>query len=737
MKHTGLLTAAFFCFLVTSAQSFKYRSYKYEWAPGQPEAIPVEDQFKNEDAVILEEKCIYNAGGNKVPPYQYINNRANYFYIDESTNGVSPIVQKHVRIKFLTQKGIKKYATFALPETFDPSSDRSTVRPEKRDSIYRPKGEFDCIRYFAARIIQPDGKIKPAVVDEKTQLEIDFHHQALVKVYSWIFRVINLEPDDELELDYSYEGCFNYDPSSRIFFNGEIPKQRYHLTFRYSYEDYYVLTYANGALPDDSIMETKTHPKYTEYYFSKKDLPGELSEPGGRPYKQYPYITYYDHKRDFGIINPKTKFISRPLPYPWSYVMLPLVNYQYESLRLHLSKIDNATLAMNSFYETEKNKVSDTALAALMSSIQHTLAEDFNYHPDPELYENDPDEIEHLGKFIENKTVREISRHRIYDELLQRTDKDYYAILFCDKRISEIDMNEYKSSTSFRTGYAVPYKENFIYLYPKSYRFGYEANELPFYYEDIRSLLIPQHEPADKKYDLIPSVNFTFVITPFSGVKDNIRITSGLVNVSLDSTYFTLSARIKLSGQFSTLMRGYYLYGDQDSTVNPDYFNTLASLADDARPAKVNVTSTSKLFPYDASVSIDLSNHTAIEKEADGTFSIDLDGWFNNVIDDDFTAVNRHLDYYPDFQFQDSHKYMLKFDKKIQLVNAELLQKNISNGFADYMIKISQTSEESILIESSYVVKPEYAPATHARDVQDVFDAIKKINNSSLKIKTI
>ncbi|MEO8085932.1 MAG: hypothetical protein ABI763_03880 [Bacteroidota bacterium] len=737
MKHTIFLLAALCCYLVSGAQSFKYRNYNFEWAPGHPEAIAVEDTFKNEDAVILEEKCIYNAGGNKVPPYLSINSRANYFYIDESTNGISPIVQKHVRIKFLTQQGIKIYSKFVLPESFDPSGDWSTVRPENRDSIYRPKGEFECIRYFAARILKPDGSIKPAVLDEKTQLEIDLHHQTISKVYSWIFRIINLEEGDELELDYSYEGAYNYDPSCYIYFNGDLPKQRYNLVFRYSYEDYYVLTYSNGAEPYDSIMETKTHPKYTEYYFSKKNLPGGISETGGRPYRQYPYITYYDHQRDFGIVNPITKFISRPLPYPWSYVMVPLVNYQYENLKLHLSKLDNATLAMNDLYEAEKNKVNDTSPAALMSSIQHTLADEFTYQQDPELYENDPNEIEHLGKFIQNKTVRQISRHRIYDELFLRTDKDYYAALFCDKRVAEIDMNEYKSSATFRTGYAAPYKGNFIYLYPKSYRFGFEANELPFYYEDIRSILIPQHEPSEKKYDLVPSVHFTFVKTPFSGVKDNLRITSALVNASLETMTLTFNARIKLSGQFSTIMRGYYLYHERDTTVNPSYFNTIASIADDEKKAEVNVTSTSKQFPYEASVSINLSSHTSITKESDGSYSIDLDGWFNNVIDEDFSAINRHLDFYPDFQFQDSHKYMMKFDKKVQVTNIEQLQKTISNGFADYTIKISQVDESSVILETSYIVKPEYAPAAHAKDVQDVFDAIKKLNDSSLKIKTL
>lgn len=712
MKYISIFAFVLSLATAASAQSFKYRNYNFEWAPGLPAAIPVEEIYKNEDAVILDEKCIYNA-----------------------VEGVSPVVQKHVRIKFLTQQGVKKYSTVILPESFDPSSDWSTVRPEMRDSIYRPKGEFECIRYFAARIFKPDGKIGIAVLDEKTQLEINRHNQIDSKIYSWIFRIINLEPGDELELDYSYEGAYNYDPSPRIFFNGDLPKQNFSFTFKYPQIDYYTLTYSNGANPTDSIMETTSRPKSTEYYFFKKNLSGGIREPGGRPYVQFPYITYYKNLRDFGIMDKGASYITRPLAYPWAFVLRNWVKYQPQSLKLYLSMNDKTTLAVNDFVAREKSTVKDTSMAAIMTSIHHKIAEDFNYQDDKSLHEGDNQENEHLGKFLENSTLREISRHRMYDEIMLRFDRDYFSALLCDKRITAFDMNEYKFTTSLRSGYAIPVDKNFIFLYPKSYRYGYETNELPFYYEDIQSILVPQHEPYDKSFDAVPDVSVTFVRTPFSGVKDNIRITSALVNVSLDSLSLNMSARIKLSGQFSTLTRNYYRNADRDTTINPSYYNTLASIAADIKHLHVNVISTSTIFPYDASVSILLQNFTAVKKDKDGTYSIALDEWFNNVIDEDFTAMNRHLDYYPDFQFQDSHKYMLKFDRKVAVLNAEALQTHIVNGFADYVIKVTQSSEESVLIETSYIVKPEYAPAEHAKDVQDVFDAIRNLNGSSLNLK--
>jgi len=725
----------YFAIINTSfAQSFKYRKYHFEWPSEKPAYISVEDQFKNHDAIILEEKCIYDAGGVRIPAYYYFVRRANYFYIDESSNGVTPIVEKYIRIKFHTQDGIKKFSKIILPESFDPTSDWSTVRPENRDSIYRPKGQFDCIRYFAARIIKPDGKIVNAIIDETIQTEIKRVNKIDEKLYNWIFRIINLEPEDELELNYAYEGVFNIDPSSRIFFNGELAKQNYHFTFRYPANSLYILTYNNGAEPNDSVMVTLSKPHYTEYYFSRKNLVGGIGECGARPYKQLPYITFYEHKMDFGLQNPNSKIITKYLPYPWSYVLIPFIGYQYESLNLRLSRKDKSTIALNDFVESERQKVHDTSFVTEVASIQHTLAADFNYQNDLSEYIAGDGELEHLGKYISSKTLREISRIRLYAEILNRFDKDYYCVPLADKRVCEMNMEKYEYQTTLRMAFAIPNKKSFMYLYPKSYRFGYEANEIPFYYEDIRTVLIPQHEASDKKYDLVPNVEFTFLKTPYSGVKDNFRNTNAMVNVSLDSLKISFNVRLKLTGQFSTLIRGYYLYGDRDTTINPNYYQSISELADNGK-TNCNMTSFSHQFPYDANFSMNFANHYLLKKESDSNYAIELTDWFNNVIDENFNASNRQLNYYPDFLCQDTYKYMLKFDKKIQLLNADQLQKNLSNDFAIYSVNVTQVDEENILLESNYIVKSEEIPSAKAKNVEEIFNTIKNLNQSVLKIK--
>ena len=45
--------------------------------------------------------------------------------------------------------------------------------------------------------------------------------------------------------------------------------------------------------------------------------------------------------------------------------------------------------------------------------------------------------------------------------------------------------------------------------------------------------------------------------------------------------------------------------------------------------------------------------------------------------------------------------------------------------------------DQDIMLESIYIVKPESVPASKAKEVEDVFNAIKNLNASVLALKKI
>jgi hypothetical protein len=734
MKFKLLLT---FYFLFTSllfGQSIKYKKFKYEWPTTKPEEIKVIDIFKKEDAVILEEECIYNEGGNRVPEYTFINFSANYAFLDRSVRGVNPIVKKHVRIKFLTQKGINKFKNVLLPESFDPANDLYNVRPQWRDSIHRPMGEFECIRHFAARIIKEDGTVTNAIVKEKT-FEYLFQAETLSNTYYiWLFQIENLNVGDELEMDYSYEGVYNFGYSDRIFFHQDIPIQKLNFSFVYPEKDLYILTYHNGGNPVDSIMVTPNTPHTTVYKFYFENLKGCINEAGARTYKELPFFTFYYHNRDYGIPDPKTNFIMTALPYPWPLAAIRSVGYQYEDLKLRLSRKDFTTVRLNKYTaELQKNSF-DSSAASIVTELQHDLAENFAFKEDPNFYLGQPREIYDLGDNIENKILKQMSRIRIYDEVLIRLDQPFYHSLLTDNRLSEIDINRFEPIVASRVAIAVPYNDYILFYFPKSYRYGFESNELPFYYENAKTLLSPQTEKSEKKYEHVPLVQFKFIKTPSSDKTNNTRKTSCKVSISLDSMKVALQTKINLSGQFSTLTRGYYKYGSIDTTINPAYYHIISQTADDQLKIKTNITPVNKKYPFDVTVTQEFTSSNHLQRNGEKEFTLKFENWFNNITDD-FHAENRCLEYYPDFQSQDIHRYLLHFDHAVEIKNLDSLTKKLNNSFTEYGINASQPGPYDVLIECSYIVKPVSVPAKNAKDVESAFEMIHALNNYNLKIR--
>src|SRR5689334_9001081 len=111
MKIITYIFTMLFCCSVWG-QSFKYRNYNYKWEESQPSAIPLDPIFSTADAIILDEKVNYNAGGNIAPNRFYLAQVYNQFVVQQSAEGLSPVVSEYIRIKYLTKKGIDKHSTF-------------------------------------------------------------------------------------------------------------------------------------------------------------------------------------------------------------------------------------------------------------------------------------------------------------------------------------------------------------------------------------------------------------------------------------------------------------------------------------------------------------------------------------------------------------------------------------------------------------------------------------------------
>ncbi|MBK6447143.1 MAG: hypothetical protein IPF81_18150 [Bacteroidetes bacterium] len=116
----------------------------------------------------------------------------------------------------------------------------------------------------------------------------------------------------------------------------------------------------------------------------------------------------------------------------------------------------------------KEKKITDTTTAALISSIQHTIADQFEYQDDIDYIEGADNKLENLEKTLRTKIcVRSVVIVSTMKFSCEWTGTQYLTVLR-DKRTDNLDPQQYEQLGSDEIAYAVPYKNNLFYYYPKT-----------------------------------------------------------------------------------------------------------------------------------------------------------------------------------------------------------------------------------------------------------------------------
>lgn len=659
-----------------------------------------------------------------------------------------------------------------MPESFDPVSDYSKLEIGKRDSLHRPKGSFDFLLSFNARIIKPDGSVIEPVVEEHVQEE-SFTLNARERTYYAISLTIkNLSVGDEIDVRYKCKEAidhylhFYYDSPAparwdfslnsndkyilssmtddlqknqlpyRMFYNGNLSKQHFKLSFEYNNNvQYYIVSCFNGGQFNDSTTIGNT----TKFNWERNNLDGCINESGARVHNALPYMTFYYHGRDFGKVNQQTGEVLQPWPYSWeAYFVFSSVQVEDKGAEDFTRKFlpkDHTTIVMRNYLKELQKSVADSNKYAWVRAYHKDLTENFTYQNDAGFIGGGIERKERLGDFFENKIIRQISRNRIYRFMFFLMREDYFIARLYDKRVHDLNYDRYTPSLCFDTYYGIVHGKNVSYFLPKKANFGWYENELPFYYEDINTELVPQNVDIEEKYKKLPTVNYQRVRTPYSTLNDNYRNQNVMVNLSTETLATTFDARVELSGQFSTMTRGYYQENYKDPSVNELYNHKISDLGSNVKLISQEKTLGKSDFPFTTTYHIKYEKNDAVTKAADGTLHLNLSNWFAHIIYKNFLADNRKTDFYFDFQFQDDYKYFIKTDEPVTVINAADFATELKTDFGTYNIVLSYPQSDIIQIESKMIVKDEHVPAKNVVNVAAVYAAIEQLNKKELVLK--
>ncbi|MCH8330375.1 MAG: hypothetical protein IH946_03190 [Bacteroidetes bacterium] len=696
----------------TIAQNVKFRKREVNWEL-YPEnhSVKLNPKYKNEDAVILYEDSEISVHGEGVD--------YNYYGGDVFTKFFS-----RVFIKFNTNKGIKIYNRFVLPASFDPLTDYIDVPYHRKHQYDRPKLYDMEITFFGARIYRKDGSVEFAKWHDAIAEEAFMLDTRRIRAFSHIFKLKDIQPGDIVEVVYHYWVPYRF-YANRFFMHGKLLKQQMDFSFSYPKGWYFVTDFRNGFAPDTipSIKPARIILEWSGY-----DLRGCINEPGARIYEDLPYMRYYIHGKDYGTTDKNGNIVSYT-PYNWWWVI-----YKYFPMVRSWRKYDpgffhsNDDHALKELYQRAMPSSSDSISSIRkIYGITKYMNEKFDYQNDSLYYAGADSRLERMGKFVRSRILRDMSRFKVYGSLINMTGVHSYLSIMIDNRIDNFDpstpflLSEYKyrnpRAELFYTHIVVEHDKEYFYVYPKKHRFGFHVNEMPFYLENTSTILGRQSITKVDNVDLIIQTLSS------SNENDNTRESKVHAKVNTAERSINLNSKIDLSGQFSTLKRGAYLYNYKDRSVNPLYFRKIYQVPGKVYLESERMSKSSEYFPFNSQFRINYKIKGMIVQNGD-TLTVKCHDWLAHVT---YFLGNgkRYLPYYPDFRFTDRYSYTIEFEKDVELIDGGRYVL-IRNDYGSIEINIQQSGSRKVNIESTLQVLSEKVLPENFEEVKQLQSAIRE-----------
>lgn len=699
MVRSKKIFSSLFCLLLSSlsySQSFEHRKFKYDWNDALRIKFDQNETYKDYNAVILFEETTLDIELKNIKRYQVI--------------------------QFNDSAAIEDYNLFRVPIPMD-------VRNASLNNIYRadtssfPQLLYEKINFFDARIIR-NGEFVKAVLDEFAFKKEERTGEYMIPYYIHYFYVRNLQPGDQLEVIISHHWPLY---TFKHYINEMMPKQEVIININNSPLGQ-VDTYVNPQLANFIANEqSKDNLIYRITYENVEAVDQTIST----HIYDLPRVEFYENK------NYKTsgKFFRSEYvdTISWRDLLYRFVTRIDPGELRTWENYDLQSYKTSLFFDKMKKMAGEQTKGEKLMNLIHQYAVDkFGYKNDFNYFIHVEHGFTELGNYIEKDTLREASRHEFYFNMLDRVDEPYYKVFLQDRRQHVIDTSIVSIYYDDYLSYMMFDKDSVPYLFfPKTGRFGYYTNELPFYLTDQYAYLIPQTVPR-KIYDKDPE-KIKYPLWKFAPYisSANVKKNRSVINISLKDKIASVESTVLLSGQFSTMLRGYYQRGWIDTTVTPTYYtDVFKKMAD----VKIEQDSSLKVFPYTHQFKIKGDNWQNVFVTVDGDYVIDLSDLINihfqNIDLKTFKANYRH-----DFEGKEEYIIELNFDELITIESMETYTHEIINDGFIFSSSLVKVADNQYGLKVSWDILKEYSDQKKMPQLDEAFDLIKKFTRLKLKVK--
>ncbi|MFB6319272.1 DUF3857 domain-containing protein [Saccharicrinis sp. FJH54] len=572
---------------------------------------------------------------------------------------------------------------------------------------------------FGIRTLKADGSI----------VELDsalfFKHKKSIDNTDLIsYPIPGVEPGDTIEFNYIFWETVSAS-QLRGFVNlySEIPSLTTEYTLKTSPELIVRYKTYNG-FPDPMTIANDT---LIYCVFKMENIPGIVENQYTCLPCELPYLYYAVDKKDDelktwkDVYNTEFNFITQPI----------LLDYE------------NST-----YYKRWKRRVIGDAQDSSKFFQFKLLIDELNRNYTIEPTTED-EFIKSSGYFLKEKHFDPISIRRMYRQLLEDLDINYWAVFARDKRSGVLDPYYLRKGEYEHIFFGFENNDGSLsLLYPPNESFKYQIDEIPTsIYNTVAVLVKPYKYEIKKKsdqfinYDLkmaeVDSVITQIVKLPgFSPGSNNSKLIY-YCDVDPITKTSTFKSNVSVSGGLSTDIRSFItmLYQDEDAK---DFYNAYNEYEGNESAFEIDTvleTDLKSTRPFTFKFCAEGTVKNNITFINDSIISITLEDLIqHSLIESKQDSMD--LNYYLDYTFTDLFLLVLNFPVKIELLGNESIEKEIHNNFGEYIFKLNIVNNNQLVLQSHYKIFRDLIPKEDYEQLKVLNKLVQDVKNMRIMITT-
>ncbi len=356
--------------------------------------------------------------------------------------------------------------------------------------------------------------------------------------------------------------------------------------------------------------------------------------------------------------------------------------------------------------------------------------------------------VKSSGYFLKEKRFNPFSIKRLYRQLLEDLEIEYWAVFARSKRAGSIDPAYIRKGEYDHIFFAYDNGKGSInLLYPHEEYYKYQINEIPTSIYNTQAVIVmPYFAEKIKKRDKFIDYNFEMaevdsvtvraIKLPAMGVNSNYIKQFYYCNVDLTKKNTTFKYRFLVSGGLSTDLRSFFDFQNQNKEVS-DFYDALVEFEGDETVMQIDTITTTKLNksrPFIYTVNAKGTSKGALTFLNDSIVSISLDNLIqHSQIESELDSTD--LNYYLDYSYTDFFMIILNFPCDIEVLGIDNYKIDFKNEVGEYFFDLKIVGDNQLTLQSNYKIIKDMIPKDEYKRLKKINKLVNEIKNKRLIIK--